>query len=60
MQAYSQELNTPILGMVQQAVKIVAERLKIDYVIDESVTLYFESGTDITKDVINELLKMDK
>ena len=60
MQAYSQELNTPILGMVQKAVKLVAERFKIDYVIDESVTLYFEGGTDITKDVINELLNMDK
>lgn len=60
MQAYSQELNTPILGMVQKAVKIVSERLKINYVIDESVTLYFAGGTDITDEVITELLKMDK
>jgi len=60
MQAYSQELNTPILGMVQKAVKIVSERLKINYVIDESVTLYFAGGTDITNQVIAELLKMDK
>jgi outer membrane protein len=60
MQAYSQELNTPILGMVQKAVKIVSERLKINYVIDESVTLYFAGGTDITDEVIVELLKMDK
>ena len=28
--------------------------------IDESVTLYFEGGTDITTEVITELLKMDK
>lgn len=60
MQAYSQELNTPILGMVQKAVKVVSERLKINYVIDESVTLYFAGGTDITNQVITELLKMDK
>jgi len=60
MQAYSQELNTPILGMVQKAVKIVSERMKINYVIDESVTLYFAGGTDITDEVIVELLKMDK
>lgn len=60
MQAYSQELNTPILGMVQKAVKIVSERMKINYVIDESVTLYFAGGTDITQEVIVELLKMDK
>jgi outer membrane protein len=60
MQAYSQELNTPILGMVQKAVKIVSERLKLNYVIDESVTLYFAGGTDITDEVITELLKMDR
>ena len=34
--------------------------LKINYVIDESVTLYFAGGTDITNQVITELLKMDK
>ena len=60
MQAYSQELNTPILGMVQKAVEIVSERLKVNYVIDESVTLYFAGGTDITNEVITELLKMDR
>lgn len=60
MQAYSQELNIPILGMVQKAVKIVSERLKVNYVIDESVTLYFAGGTDITNEVITELLKMDR
>jgi outer membrane protein len=60
MQAYSQELNTPILGMVQKAVKIVSERLKLNYVIDESVTLYFAGGTDITDEVITELLKIDR
>ena len=60
MQVYSQELNTPILDMVQKAVTIVSERRKINYVIDESVTLYFAGGTDITAEVIAELLKMDK
>ncbi|MGB0915397.1 MAG: OmpH family outer membrane protein [Crocinitomicaceae bacterium] len=60
MQAYSEELNTPILGMVQKAVKVVSERMKINYVIDESVTLYFAGGLDITDEVIVELLKMDK
>ena len=60
MQAYSQELNTPILEKVQKAVKVVSERLKLNYVIDESVTLYFEGGTDITADVIKELLLLDK
>lgn len=59
MQAYSNELNAPILGMVQKAVEIVAERKKLSYVIDESVTLYFKGGVDITNEVVAELLKLD-
>ena len=60
MQAYSQELNAPILAKVQKAVEIVSERLKLNYVIDESVTLYFKGGMDITDLVIKELLILDK
>lgn len=60
MQAYSQELNAPILEKVQKAVEIVSERKKLNYVIDESVTLYFKGGMDITDEVIVELLNLDK
>ncbi len=60
MQAYSQELNAPILAKVQKAVEIVSERKKLNYVIDESVTLYFKGGMDITDEVIVELLNLDK
>ena len=59
MQAYSQELNGPILEKVQKAVKIVADAKKINYVIDESITLYFDAGLDITQEVAAELLKLD-
>lgn len=59
MQIYSQELNKPILERVQKAVEIVSERRKLNYVIDESVTLYFKGGTDITSEVIVELLRLD-
>jgi outer membrane protein len=59
MQIYSQELNKPILERVQKAVEIVSERRKLNYVIDETVTLYFKGGTDITAEVIVELLKLD-
>lgn len=58
MQAYSQELNGPILQMVQDAVKKVADSMKLDYVIDVSVTLV-ANGEDITDKVVVELLKMD-
>jgi outer membrane protein len=59
MQIYSQELNKPILDRVQKAVEIVSDRKKLNYVIDESVTLYFKGGTDITAEVIVELLRLD-
>lgn len=59
MQVYGQELNAPILERIQKSVQIVAERKKLSYVIDESVTLYFKGGTDITKEVLAELLKLD-
>ncbi|TNE71588.1 MAG: OmpH family outer membrane protein [Bacteroidetes bacterium] len=59
MQAYSNELNQPILSRVQEAVKRVAELKKLNYVIDESVTLYFAGGIDITADVAAELVKLE-
>jgi outer membrane protein len=60
MQNLSGELNAPILKRVQKAVDIVAERKKFNYVIDESVTLFFKGGTDITSEVLVELLRLDK
>jgi outer membrane protein len=59
MQAYSSELNNPILTRVQEAVKRVADLKKLSYVIDESVTLYFGGGIDITGEVAAELLKLE-
>jgi outer membrane protein len=62
MQIFGQDLNQPILERVQKAVKIVAERKKLNYVLsidDFSVILYSEGGTDITNEVITELLILD-
>ena len=59
MQAVSQELNKPILERVQKAVEIVSDRKKLSYVINESTTLYFKGGMDITNEVITELLRLD-
>ena len=59
MQIYGQELNRPILELVQAAVNNVAESMKVSYVLDETVTLYFQGGTDITKEVMAELLKLE-
>jgi len=59
MQAYSQELNEPILKLVQNAIKAVADRKKLTYVVDESILLYSAGGENITNEVIVELLKID-
>jgi outer membrane protein len=59
VQILSQDLNAPILDMVQKAVKIVSEKEKIQYVIDKSSLLY-SNGRDLTDLVIVEVLKIDK
>ena len=59
LQIYNQELNKPILEMLQKSVEIVSDRKKINYVIDESTTLYFKRGMDITAEVLIELLRLD-
>jgi outer membrane protein len=59
LQIYQQELNKPILERVQMAVEIVSDRKKINYVLDESATLYFKGGMDITDEVLIELLRLD-
>ncbi|MES2589316.1 MAG: OmpH family outer membrane protein [Bacteroidota bacterium] len=53
------DLNAPILKRVQKAVDLVSERKKLNYVIDETVTLYHKGGMDITAEVMTELLRID-
>jgi len=59
LQLYNQELNQPILQMVQDAIKEIATTKKLDYVIEISNTLYFREELDITEEVIPVLLKLD-
>jgi outer membrane protein len=58
LQVIQSRLNEPILKKVQDAVKIVADRKKLNYVLDISSTLY-ASGEDITSEVLIELLKLE-
>lgn len=60
MSLLSNELNAPILKRMQKAVDIVAERKKVNYVIDESQALYVKGGIDLTAEVRVELLALDK
>ena len=59
LQVRAQELNQPIFDRVKQAVDIVADRKKLNYVIDASNMLYSKGGMDITGEVVVELLKLD-
>jgi outer membrane protein len=59
LQIVSEELNKPILDRVQKSIDIVAERKKLNYVLDVSATMYSKGGIDITNEVIVELLLLD-
>jgi outer membrane protein len=59
LQEMSADMNDKILDKVKKAVDIVAKKKGLNYVIDESATL-FSSGTDITNEVITEVLKLEK
>lgn len=59
LQLLSEELNKPILDRVQKSIDIVADRKKLNYVLDVSATMYSKGGIDITAEVITELLLLD-
>ena len=59
LQIVSEELNKPILDRVQKSIDIVADRKKLNYVLDVSATMYSKGGIDITGEVITELLLLD-
>lgn len=59
LQIYNEELNKPILDRIQKAIEIISDRKKLNYVIDESATLYFKGGIDCTAEVMVELLRLD-
>jgi Skp family chaperone for outer membrane proteins len=56
----SNELQEPLFQRVKEAIRLVAAKMKLAYVLDETNTLYFGGGIDITAAVITELLKLEK
>lgn len=58
LQKMSAEMNDVILASVKEAIANVSKKKGYNYVIDESSTL-FAGGTDITNEVIPELLRID-
>lgn len=59
LQTLANEYNQPILDRLQKAVEIVADRKKVNYVLDVSKLLYSKMGIDITAEVKMELAKLD-
>ncbi|HBW86130.1 MAG TPA: hypothetical protein DEF82_05150 [Crocinitomicaceae bacterium] len=59
LQTLANEFNQPILDRLQKAVEIVAERKKVNYVLEASKVLYAKGGIDITMEVKIELLRLD-
>jgi Skp family chaperone for outer membrane proteins len=59
LQTLANEYNQPILDRLQKAVEIVADRKKVNYVMDVSKLLYSKMGIDITAEVKMELAKLD-
>ena len=62
LQIVSESLQLPLYQRIQEAVKIVAQRKKLNYVLNNQefgMILYADGITDITNEVITELLILD-
>ena len=60
LQIRQQDANRPIEELILNAVTKVAEANKMDYIIEKSQAIYVGGGADLTKEVIKELLKLEK
>ncbi len=58
LEAYSNELNQPILERVEKSVQLVSARHEYVYVFD-STTLMIANGPNITEEVIKEVLILE-
>lgn len=58
IQRMTEEMNIRTLASVKEAIDVIAKKKGLNYVIDEAGAL-FVNGTDITNEVIVELLKID-
>jgi len=58
VEAYSRELNAPIVNRINNAIKTVSDQNGYLYVFDVSTVMY-ANGKDITKEVIAEVAKLE-
>ena len=54
------ELMQPIEDNLKKAIKIVAEKNKLNYVFEESTLMYVNGGIDLTSQVKAELINLEK
>jgi len=57
--ARAAELMEPIQKNLEKAIKIVAERNKLNYVFEKSTLMYVNGGTDLTLEIKAELMKLE-
>jgi len=59
LEIYDSRLYKPIEKSFKEAVKNVSKKYKLNYVFDVSTMLFYEGGLDITKEVKQELIKLE-
>ena len=59
LEQYQGALNNPIIVRIKEAVANVAKKKGFAYVIESNATVY-AGGTDLTKEILTEALKLDK
>lgn len=59
LQIYSQEMNKKVTDRITGAVATVSKAKGLSYVLDENSLLFNSGGTDITAEVIKEILRLE-
>ncbi len=59
LQLFSQEMNAKVTERVKGSVAAVAKLKGLGYILDENALLFNSGGTDITKEVIAEVLRLE-
>lgn len=59
LQIYSQEMNKKVTERITGAVATVSKAKGLSYVLDENSLLFNSGGTDITADVVKEVLRLE-
>jgi outer membrane protein len=59
LSVYNERLYGPLEANLTKAVKIVADKHKLNYILEANSVLYVNGGTDLTQEVKNELRKLE-